>query len=409
MRLPRLLRYLAVRSVGSRVDLSRLDAVPDSLTWPLRRDGMLVSPRLVGEPVVRLASALGMRVWLVTGEAEAREVLADSTAWSTDIRPYVGARGATDIGGLGFTDAPNHTRLRKLLTPEFTRRRLAELRPRIEEIVEAQLDQLAAVDGPVDLAATFAFGVPFTVICELLGLPEGDRELFRSLSSARFDVSGGGVGALGAVSGSRSFLLEAVTRQRFDPGPGLIGRLVREHGAEFDDAELGGLADGVFTGGMETSASMLALGTAVLLERREVWAALGAGAPPEPVVDELLRYLSPVQVAFPRFARRGIVVGDARVAAGDVVLVHLAAANQDRPFDPSSATPSHLAFGHGMHRCVGAELARLELAIAFPAMARRFPELQLAGPPQLRERSLVFGVESLPVFLGRDAHALTAV
>jgi len=398
-----------LRLAGRRgIDLSRLDRVPDSVAWPLARDGLVPTPRLAAAPPVsRLTSFLGMDVWLVTGPDEARAVLADRAAYSTDIRPYVGARGATDIGGLGFTDPPDHTRLRKLLTPEFTRRRLAELRPRVEEIVAAQLDALAAAgeQGPVDLAATFAFGVPFTVICELLGLPEGDRETFRQLSGARFDLSAGGVGALGAVSGSRAFLLDATARQRHEPGPGLIGRILREHGDEISDHDLGGLADGVFTGGMETSASMLALGTAVLMEHRDVWAALGRGEDPEPVVDELLRYLTPVQVAFPRFARRDVRVGATRVAAGDVVLVSLPGANNHgaQGFDAARGSAPHLAFGHGMHRCVGAELARLELGVAFPALARRFPELQPAGAPVFREKSLVFGVESMPIHVGRDA------
>lgn len=415
--MPSLLRTLLLRAAGrralasGRVDLSRLDRVPEALAWPLARDGMEPSPRLTAAaPVTRLASFLGMRVWLVTGREEARAVLADGAAYSTDIRPYVGAHGAADgdIGGLGFTDPPDHTRLRRLLVPELTRRRLAELRPRIEEIVDEHLDELAGARGPVDLAATFAFGVPFQVICELLGLPVDEREEFRALSSARFDLSGGAAGALGAVSGSRAFLLEATRRQRTEPGPGLIGRIIREHGDAVSDRDLGGLADGVFTGGMETSASMLALGTVVLLDHPETWAGLGRGDDPQPVVDELLRYLAPVQVAFPRFARSEVRVGSVLVRAGDVVLVSLPAANAQGAagFAPGAASAAHLAFGHGLHRCVGAELARLELGVAFPALARRFPELQPAGPLVFRERSIVFGVESLPVYVGRDARAV---
>lgn len=411
MKPPRIVRSLLLRAVRRRgIDLSRLDHVPDTLTWPLVRDGLEPSPRLATlPPVSSLTSVLGMRVWLVTGAGEGRAVLADADSFSTDIRPYVGRSGAAggDIGGLGFTDPPDHTRLRKLLQPEFTRRRLAELRPRVEEIVEAQLDQLAAADGPVDLSATYAFGVPFQVICELLGLPERERETFRRLGSARFDVTAGGVGALGAISGSRDFLLAETRRQRHDPGPGLIGRLIREHGDEIDDHELGGLADGVFTGGMETSAGMLALGTAVLLEHRSVWADLARGEDPQPVVEELLRHLSVVQVAFPRFARRDVRVGSVQVAAGDVVLVSLPGANGAGPhrFDPAREMTPHLAFGYGLHRCVGAELARLELTVALPALARRFPELQAAAAPVYRQKSIVFGVEEMSVHLGRDALA----
>src|SRR5699024_6529072 len=115
------------------------------------------------------------------------------------------------------------------------------------------------------------FPIPFLVICELLGLPDERRETFSRLATARFDVTGGGAGTIGAIGGSREFLLAEAARQRRDPGPGLIGQLIREHGDEINDFDLGGLADGVFTGGLETSASMLSLGTTVLLERRDLW------------------------------------------------------------------------------------------------------------------------------------------
>ena len=184
-----------------------------------------------------------------------------------------------DIGGLGFTDPPEHTRLRKLLTPEFTMRRLARLKPAIDAIIERQLDETERVaaenDGVVDLVKTFAFPIPFLVICELLGLRDEDREIFRQLGSARFDVTIGGGAIMGAVGASREFLFAECGRQRTEPGPGLIGQIIREHGDEINDFDLGGLADGAFTGGLETSASMLALGTVVLLGRPDLYAAHG--------------------------------------------------------------------------------------------------------------------------------------
>lgn len=418
---------------GRGVDLTRLDRVPESLSWPLRRDGVDPAPRLGAlrdtEPVHLLTTFLGIRVWVVTGREPAREVLADPTSYSCDIRPYVGSAGSAegDIGGLGFTDPPDHTRLRRLLTPEFTMRRMQEIRPAVEAIVARQLDEIeasaAARGGEVDLVSTFAFPVPFLVICELLGLPDHRREEFRRLGAARFDVAGGGVGTFGAISGSREFLLAEAARQRRDPGPGLIGRIVRDHGDEVTDWELGGLADGVFTGGMETSAGMLALGTLVLLEHPQWWTALGGERGPEivaPVVEELLRYLSVVQVAFPRFVKHPVTIGSVTARPGDVVLVSLPAASRDeahaaadpqtgsdpqtvdpQTFDPETFDPRrsplpHLAFGHGIHRCVGAELARMELRAAYPALAARFPDLRIAGAPDYPRSSLVFSVASLP-------------
>jgi cytochrome P450 len=407
---------------GDGIDLSQLERVPESLSWPLLRDGVDPVERL-GEmrrrdPVTRLTSFLGITIWVVTGDAEAREVMADTTSYSNDIRPLMGRRGSTtdgDIGGLGFTDPPDHTRLRRLLTPEFTMRRLDRLRPRVTEIVERQLDrmqELGAGGASVDLVPTFAFPVPFLVICELLGLPDEDRDTFRELGSARFDVSYGGQGTFGAVSGSRRFLMEATARQRTNPGEGLIGQIIREHGEEINDFELAGLADGVFTGGLETSASMLALGTAVLLDHRDDYRRLATDpTSAERTVEELLRYLSVVQVSFPRFPRHDVRLGGHTISHGDVILCQLAGANRDErtgtgleKFDARRPPASHLAFGHGFHRCVGAELARLELRTAFPALARRFPDLAVATRDlAYREKSIVYGLDSLPVLTSAGA------
>ncbi len=416
--LRRLLVWVATRRGG--IDLSRLDKVPDSLGWPLHRDGMDPPARLAEirstEPIHKLTTFMGINVWLVTGHGVAREVLADIRSYSTDIRPYVGKAGAADgdIGGLGFTDPPEHTRLRKLLTPEFTIRRLERIRPMVARIVDQQLDEIAArsAEGEVvDLVPTFAFAVPFLVICELLGLPDERRETFRHLGAARFDITSGGA-AFGAISGSREFLLAEAARQRHTPGPGLIGQIVRDHGDEINDYDLGGLADGVFTGGMETSAGMLALGTAVLLGQPEVWEQLqDDGTDVDPIVEELLRYLAVVQLAFPRFAKQDVEVAGVAVSQGDVVLVSLPAASRDGvfgaapdTFDAYRPAKPHLAFGHGLHRCVGAELARMELRAAYPALARRFPEMRLGEQDiPYTESSLVFGVEALLVVPGRDA------
>jgi cytochrome P450 len=410
-------RRVIARSGG--VDLTKLERVPERLSWPLNRDGVDPTRRLTrnreADPVQRLVSFMGLDIWLVTGYDEARDVLGNINH-STDIRHLMGQSGHVetgDIGGLGFTDPPEHTRQRKLLTPEFTMRRLDRLKPGIDDIVNRQLDETEAVaranDGVVDLAQTFAFPVPFQVICDLLGLPRDQREKFRTLASARFDVSKGGVGSIGAIGGSREFLLGETARQRNDPGPGLIGQIIREHGDQINDFDLGGLADGAFTGGLETSASMLALGTAVLLQHRDLWKSLAEEPESvEPIVEELLRQLAVVQVAFPRIAKENLQVGRHLVKKGSIMLVHLPAASRDprstpgESLCPMAESSNHLAFGHGLHRCVGAELARMELRMAFPALARRFPELRLAIEPSELEyhaKSIVYGVESLPVRL----------
>jgi cytochrome P450 len=172
--------------------------------------------------------------------------------------------------------------------------------------------------------------------------------------------------------------------------------------------ELGGLADGVFTGGFETSASMLALGAVTLLQHPDHYARLRDESEPiDPVVDELLRYLTVVQVAFPRIARHDMTLYDAEISEGDLVLCSLSGANRDAEFgddadvfNPERDPHSHLAFGHGLHRCVGSELGRMELRIALRALARRFPDLALAVDPSdlaFHDLSIVHGIRSLPV------------
>jgi cytochrome P450 len=409
-------RRLLARAQRSNVDLTKLPMVPDSLIMPLQRTGLDPVPALAtmreAAPVTKLTRLFGMNVWVVTGHEATRTVLANTSDFSNDIRPLVGgSQESSDryIGGLGFTDPPEHTRLRKILTPEFTMRRLDRLKPTIARIVETQLDLLEAHGPVVDLVEHFAAPIPFLVICELLGLPEEDRAGFQALGHARFDVSGGGIGTLGAVSESREFLLEAVRKQKHHPGDGLIGKIVEERG-DLDELDLAGLADGVFTGGFETSASMIALGALALLQTPGAFALLHDDAAVDGVVEELLRYLAVVQISFPRFAKQTMVLYGNTIAAGDVVVCSLSGANRDAAlgdamdrFDPLRPPTPHFAFGHGFHRCIGAELARMELRAAYPALVRRFPRMSLAADPAeltFRKLSIVYGVEALPVHLG---------
>ncbi len=391
---------------------------------PLRRIELDPLPALATkrthDPVSKLSRVLGMNVWLVSGYEQARAVLSDRDNYSTDIRSLLGGNGDGDaaIGGLGFTDPPDHTRLRTMLVPEFTGKRLAALQPMIERIVEHQLDVLEAGGDVVDFVAEFSFPIPFLVICELLGLPAEDRERFRLLGHARFDVTGGGAGTFGAMSESREFLIEAVRAQRENPGEGMLGSILNKHGDDIDDNELAGLADGVFTGGYETSASMLALGMLTLLRDPETRRLIrDDDTAVDRVVSELLRYLSVVQISFPRFARTDLDLFGRRIKAGDVVVCSLSGANRDDAFgtdadtfNPHRGERAHLAFGHGFHRCIGSELARLELRVAFRALARRFPDMELAVDPgelKFRELSIVYGVESLPVRLRGAAQRTT--
>ena len=403
-------RRLLSASAASTSGLAGISVLPRNMRMPLQRDGLDPVPGLTlmraQEPVRRLRRLFGIDVYLVSGYDAVKEVLGDTTSFSTDIRPMLGMDAGVTIGGLGFADPPEHTRLRRVLTPEFTLRSLQRMQPIIDRIVAERLDALAEADGPVDLVTEFAFPIPVMVICELLGLPVADREVFRTLGGARFDVLGGGAGTFGAMSQSREFLRGAVAAQRVDPGPGLLGQLIREHGDAFDDDELAGLADGVFIGGYETSASMLSLGALTLLQDRDSYRR-AAGPDIDGLVEELLRYLSVVQIAFPRFAKQDMTIQGVPVKRGDALVCSLIGADRDPALgaavdrlDPANASRGHLAFGHGFHRCVGAELARMELRAAFGGMARRFPDMQVACPTgelEFRKLSIVFGIEHLPV------------
>jgi cytochrome P450 len=397
-------------------DLSRIGALPRRTLLPLLRNGLDPDPALRSAreraAVTRLPTPpLGLRVWLVTGYEAARAVLSDADGYSTDFRHLAGvaADSLTSPGGLGFADPPLHTRLRHLLTPEFTMRRLARLTPRIHEIVAERLVAVAAADPPVDLVREFALPIPSLVICELLGVPYADRARFQAFAMSRFAVDTGAARSLGTISDSLAYLRTVVERERRKPGDGLLGMIIREHGNAVDDDELTGLADGVLTGGFETTASMIALGALVLLRDDHAFTLVAAyDDAVGPFVEEVLRYLSVVQVAFPRFARRDVVVAGTRIAAGDMVIVSLSGANRDpalggglESLDPTRSPLSHLAFGHGIHRCVGAELARMELRAAYPALVRRFPRMQLAVRTEqldFHRASIVYGLARLPVY-----------
>jgi cytochrome P450 len=411
-------RYLA-RQSKKGFDLEKMSSIlPDSALLPLKRDGLdplaELAARRAEAPISKLDLPFGMNAWLVTGYDEAKAVLGKATGFSSDFGNLVGNAGVTadqNPGGLGFADPPVHTRLRKLLTPEFTMRRLNRLAPRIDEIVAGQLDAMAAAEGPVDLWQAFALPIPSLTICELLGVSYEDREDFQRLSTARFDLFGGAGASLGAMSESLTYLLDIVKKQREEPGDGLLGMLIKEHGDEIDDRELAGLADGVLTGGLETTASMLALGALVLLRDEKAFEAVrGDDESVHRFVEELLRYLTVVQMAFPRFAKEDMEIAGVRIAEGDIVLVSLSVADRDpklgpdmEKFDATREPTSHLAFSYGIHRCIGAELARMELRTAYPALVRRFPNLRLAVPAEelsFRKVSIVYGLDELPVLVG---------
>ncbi|MEV0124380.1 cytochrome P450 [Streptomyces sp. NPDC050703] len=365
---------------------------------------------------VSLAPGAGDRpLWLVTGYDEVRQVLGDHVRFSTSRfvpRTAAGGRPARrpdeGIGLLMDYDPPEHTRLRKMLTPEFTVRRIRRLAPRIEAIVTERLDAVERAGPPADLVELFASAVSGPVLCELIGVPRDDRDDFLRRCAAHLETGNERGERTAAGTAFTRYLAALVARQRRNPDEGFLGMLVRDHGEDFTDKELRGICVLLMLAGLDNISGMLGLGALALLENpaqlalvRDDPAALDRG------IEELLRYLSVPHAPTPRTAVEDMTLGGRRVRAGDTLVCSIPLANRDPALtddpdrlDVTREPPPHVAFGHGVHHCLGAALARMELRIALTGLLRRFPELRLATPAEdvpFRTRSTAYGVERLPV------------
>jgi cytochrome P450 len=367
------------------------------------------------EGVVQIMTPFGQHVHLVCRYEDVREMLSDGTRFSNARVPFPAPaqvseeeRAKMRAGMLLGFDPPEHTRLRRMLTPEFTVRRMRRLEPRIIEIVEAALDDLEAAGKPADLVSTFALPVPSLVICELLGVPYADRDEFQGRTARLLDVSLPAEEQATARQEDRAYMASLVTRAQANPGEDMLGMLVREHGNDLTTDELIGIASLLLLAGHETTANMLGLGTLALLRHPDQLALLRDDpAQVEPAVEELLRWLSIVHTPTPRMTTTAVEIAGHTIPEGSLVLPSLPAANRDPALvenpdtlDITRGAPRHVAFGHGVHHCLGAPLARMEMRIAFPALLKRFPTLALADPHEradFRVYSAVFGLHSLRV------------
>ncbi|MFI6924020.1 cytochrome P450 [Nonomuraea spiralis] len=345
----------------------------------------------------------GRKQWLVTGYDEVREILADHARFSS-MRPVDDEADRALLPGiLQAYDPPDHTRLRRTVAPAYSARRMERLRPRIEEIVEDCLDGFESVGSPVDFVRHAAWPIPALIACEFLGVPRDDQaELSRMIRDsresrlARQRTSSG----LGVVN----YTQRLAARKRRDPGEGMIGVIVREHGDELTDEELAGLAEGNLIMAAEQMAAQLAIAVLLLVTHPAQMALLRER--PELVdgaAEEVIRHASIVEAPAPRVALDDVRVAGHDIRAGEVVTCSLLATDRARGerFDITRQNAGHLAFGHGIHHCVGAPLARLQLRVALPAVVRRFPALRLAVPEEdLRfkpGRPAPFAVEELPL------------
>ncbi|MFC9436674.1 cytochrome P450 [Nocardia sp. NPDC057030] len=394
--------------------------VPHGL--PMTRDaGPFDPPRAISalraaRPVSPLIFPDGHEGWLVTGYAEVRQLMADTRFSSRqDLGivhvPYetpgmpVATEPSPQLPGLFIAmDPPEHTRLRRKLTGAFTVRRMKMLEEQIVEITERRLDEMSRMTPPVDLVKEFALPVPSLVICELLGVPYEDRANFQ-VNSAQFLVKDQTLEQKMAAFGAmNTYLAELVTRKRAEPGEDILSDLARHDDLALD--ELVGIAFLLLLAGHETTANMLALGTFALLEHPEQLAELRGELDRVPdAVEELMRYLSVADI-FCRYATEDIELGGATIGAGSTVVISLLAANRDPlrfenpDLDLRRKARGHLSFGHGVHQCLGQQLARIEMRAGFAGLLRRFPTLELAVPAgevRLQTDMNIYGVHELPV------------
>ncbi|GAA3885259.1 cytochrome P450 [Saccharothrix violaceirubra] len=373
-----------------------------------------------GPAVQPITQRDGDTAWLVTGYAEGRAVLADPrfsserfTARVLDkLSPEIRARVLDPdarAGSFIFMDPPDHTRYRRLLTGQFTVRRMRQLEPRIEAIVAEHIDAMIAKGPGADLVTEFALPVPSLVICELLGVEYADRDEFQDRTAKLLALDSTLEEVFDASDNLRKFMHRLVERKRAQPTDDILSGLVHaETDTPLTDAELVGIANLLLIAGHETTANMLALGTFALLEKPDQLAALRADpALIGGAVEELLRYLAIVHLGIVRTTLEDVEISGVTIPADSTVFVSVTVANRDGRvvddpdrLDVTRPRAPHLAFGHGIHQCLGQQLARVEMTAGFTGLLGRLPGLRLDVDPAdvpLRDDMAIYGVHSLPV------------
>jgi cytochrome P450 len=386
-------------------------------------------------PVHRTRLPSGVEAWLVTRYAEARQALADQrlsksphhhgeqSAHGKGKVGIPGERSANLMTHLLNIDPPDHTRLRRLVSKAFTPRRVAAFAPRVRELADGLIDAFAA-RGEADLIHEYAFPLPIYAICEMLGVPREDQEDFHTWAGMMLHQPGSPRGGVGrAVKRMRGYLAELIHRKRAElagtgGGDDLISGLIRasDHGEHLTENEAAAMAFILLFAGFETTVNLIGNGTYALLrhpgQRAVLQRAVADGDEQllATAVEELLRYDGPVEMATWRFATRDLTIGGQPIREGEPVLVVLAAADRDPAkfaapdvLDLARRDNQHLGYGHGIHYCLGAPLARLEGQTALAALLRRLPDLRLAADPEeLRWRGglIMRGLRTLPVKFG---------
>jgi cytochrome P450 len=365
------------------------------------------------QPGLRQAMFQGNPIWVVSRYQDIRAALVDPRLSAKTIPESIMPKDADNKVPVMFarTDDPEHQRLRRMMTTNFTFRRCESMRPHIQETVDHYLGQMIDNGAPADLVLEFALPVPSLVIALLLGVPPEDLEIFQRHTTTGLDQRSTDEQKGQAFGAMYSYIEELVERKEREPGDDLISRLVTEYVAtgQLDYATTAMNSVIMMQAGHETTANMISLGTVALLEHPDVFERLGQTDDPAVVaniVEELMRYLTIVHSQVDRVATEDLTIGGQLIRAGDFVMMSLLAGNWDaefvdnpESFDSGRNTRGHLGFGYGVHQCIGANLARVEMQVAFATLARRLPALKLAVPPEeLRfKEANIYGMKELPV------------
>ncbi|MET8627259.1 cytochrome P450 [Kitasatospora sp. NPDC004669] len=364
------------------------------------------------EPVSRVSLWDGSTSWLVTRHEDIKAVLSDARFSSDSTRPgfpFISA-GARQLNSGQPTfirmDDPEHSRLRRMLTGEFMIKKVGALRPEVQRIADDLLDRMTEGRSSADLVREFALPLPSLVICLLLGVPYQDHDFFQECSRVLLRRDSSAEDVTTAQARLADYLVELTDAKRSRPDDGILSRLVAR--GELSTEEIGAMGRLLLVAGHETTANMTALSVLALLRNPDQLAHLRRHPETTPAaVEELLRYLTIVHSGLTRVAVEDVDLAGVRIRAGEGVVCVINTANRDeRQFpdgdqlDLSRDARLHLAFGFGVHQCLGQPLARLELQIALDTILRRLPELRLAVPFEeirFRGEMLVYGVHELPI------------
>jgi len=362
---------------------------------------------------LRKVSWQGHEVWAVSRYEDVKVAMTDPRV-SANVAAQQGSAEHHDAMPTVFprTDDPEHAVLRRMLTKDFTVKRVNALRPEISTMADEFIDAMVAKGSPADLVQSYALPIPSLVISLLLGVPYSDHQFFQDTTSVQMSRTATEEERNEAAGKIFGYLYELVGRKEAEPDDALISRLIREYlpSGELTRETIVMNSFILLTAGHETTANMIGLGTLALLENPDTLARIRDTDDPRVIsaaVEELLRYLTIVHSLVARVAKEDIEIGGTLVRAGEGLIMNLPAANRDPAFldnpdtlDIDRNARGHMAFGHGIHQCLGQTLARAELEIALPTLLRRLPNLRLAVPPEeirFRGDMSIYGVHELPV------------